>query len=82
MTVDSVEMAIPGTILFRTERGRTVELRYDARVWTAHKEDLPLTTPEEEGLKETWRHRSITRILMGIKAPVRAAVFQYTIVAR
>ncbi len=82
MTVDSVDVAVPGTILFTTEHGRKVELRYDERVWRAEKENIALTTPEEEGLKETWRHRTITRILLDLRAPVRAAVFQYTIVAK
>jgi hypothetical protein len=59
-----------------------VELRYNARVWTAQKEDMPLTTPEEEGLKETWRHRTIVRIRLNLKSPVRVGVFQYTIVAK
>ena len=82
MTVDSVDVTAPGTILFTTDIGRKVELRYDARVWRAQKEDLQLTTPEEEGLKESWRHRTITRIRLEVKSPVRAAVFQYTIVAK
>jgi hypothetical protein len=81
MTVGDVDITAPGLIKFRIRDG-VVELHYDARVWTARKEDLPLTTPEEEGLKETWRHRNITRILLDVRAPVRAAVFQYTIVAK
>ena len=43
---------------------------------------MRLTTPEEEGLKESWHHRTITRIRLELKSPVRAAVFQYTIVAK
>ncbi len=82
MTVDSADVTVPGVILFRTEGGRKVELRYDARVWRAQKEDLPLTTPEEEGLKESWHHRTIVRIRLALKVPTRAAVFRYTIVAK
>jgi hypothetical protein len=87
MTVDPVDVTVPGTILFTTGLGRKVELHYDARFWRAQKEDIQLTTPEEEGLKETWRHRPITRIRLDLKSPVqaralRAAVFQYTIVAK
>jgi hypothetical protein len=59
-----------------------VELEYDARVFTARKEDMQLTTPEEEGLKETWHHRTISRILLDLRSPVRVAAFQYTIVAK
>jgi len=82
MTVGDVDITVPGLIVFTTGQGRKVELHYDARVWRGQKEEIPLTTPEEEGLKETWRHRNITRILLDLWAPVRAAVFQYTIVAK
>jgi Heparinase II/III-like protein len=82
MTVDSVHVTVPGVIVFMTERGRKVELRYDARVWRTQKEDLPLATPEEEGLKESWHHRTIVRIRLALQAPTRAAVFRYTIVSK
>ena len=82
MTVAAVDIATPGLILFTTDRGRKVELRYDARVWKAQRDDMQLTTPEEEGLKETWHRRPITRIRLDIKSPVRLAVFQHTIVAK
>jgi hypothetical protein len=82
MAVGAVDITVPGVIVFTTGGGKKVELHYDARVWRAQKEDLPLTTPEEEGLKESWRHRNITRIRLDLKSPVRAAVFQYTIVAK
>ena len=82
MTVGAVDITMPGVIVFTTDHGRKVELHYDARVWRARKEDMQLTTPEEEGLKENWHHRSISRIRLDIKSPVRAAVFQYTIVSK
>jgi hypothetical protein len=82
MTVGAVDITAPGLIVFTTDEGKKVELRYNARVWTAQKEDMPLTTPEEEGLKETWRHRTIVRIRLNLKSPVRVGVFQYTIVAK
>jgi hypothetical protein len=82
MTVDSVDVTVPGLIVFTTDRGKKVEMTYDGRIWGVQKEDMQLTTPEEEGLKESWHHRTITRILLDIKSPVRAAVFQYTIVAK
>jgi hypothetical protein len=82
MTVDPVDITVPGSIVFTTDLGQMVELRYDARVWRAQKEEIQLTTPEEEGLKETWHHRTITRIRLDLKSPVRVAVFQYTIVAK
>jgi hypothetical protein len=82
MTVGAVDITVPGLIVFTTDKGRKVELRYDARVWKAQKEDMQLTTPEEEGLKESWHHRTISRIRLDLRSPVRAAVFQYTIVAK
>jgi len=82
MTVGAVDITVPGLIIFTTDRGRKVELHYDARVWRALREDMQLTTPEEEGLKENWHHRPITRIRLDLKSPVRVAVFQYTIVAK
>jgi hypothetical protein len=82
MTVGDVDISAPGLIVFTTDRGKKVELHYDARVWRAQKEDMQLTTPEEEGLKESWHHRTITRIRLDVKSPVRAAVFRYTIVAK
>jgi hypothetical protein len=82
MTVGTVDITTPGLIVFTTSQGKKVELRYDVRIWTAQKEDMQLTTPEEEGLKESWHHRTITRIKMDSKSAVRHAVFQYTIVAK
>jgi hypothetical protein len=82
MTVDSVDVTVPGLIVFTIDRGKKVEMTYDGRIWGVQKEDMQLTTPEEEGLKESWHHRTITRILLDIKSPVRAAVFQYTIAAK
>jgi hypothetical protein len=82
MTVAAVDITDPRLIAFTTDRGQKVELHYDGRVWKAQKEEMRLTTPEEEGLKESWHHRTITRIRLELKSPVRAAVFQYTIVAK
>jgi hypothetical protein len=82
MTVCAVDVNTPGVMVFSTDKGRKVELHYDARVWSAQKEDMQLTTPEEEGLKESWHHRTITRIRLDLKSPVQVAVFQYTIIAK
>jgi hypothetical protein len=82
MTVAAVDITAPGLIVFTTAGGKKLQLRYNVRVWGIQKEDIRLTAPEEEGLKETWHHRTITRILLDLKTPVRAAVFQYTIAAK
>lgn len=82
MTVAAVGIPAPGVILFTTAAGNNVELRYDARAWKAQKEEIELTTPEDQGLKDTWDNQPFTRVLLEVKSPVRAAVFQYTIVAK
>jgi hypothetical protein len=82
MTVGTVDITVPGLIVFAANRGKKVELHYDARVWSAQSEAMQLITPEEEGLKDSWHRRTITRIRLDAKSPVRAAVFQYTIVAK
>ena len=79
MTVAAVDITAPGLILFTTEKGNRVGLRYDAKVWTAQKEEMRLTTPEEAGLVETWHHRTITRVRLDAKSAVRGGVFQYAI---
>ena len=73
MTVDAVDITVPGLIVFTTDGGQKVELYYDARAWNAQREDIPLTTPEEEGLKASWHHRTITRIRLDLKSPERGA---------
>jgi hypothetical protein len=82
MTVCAVDVNTPGLIIFSTDKGGKVELRYDARVWQVQKEEMNLTTPEEDGLKTSWHHRTITRILLTLKSAVQSAIFQYTIVAK
>lgn len=82
MTVAAADVTTPGLIVLTTDRGKKLQLHYDPQVWQAEKEEMHLTTPEEEGLKDTWHHRTITRIQLEIKSPVAAAVFQYTIVAK
>jgi hypothetical protein len=82
MTVAAVDISVPGLIRFTSESGATVELAYDSRVWKISDEKLTLTTPEEEGLKDTWHHRTITRIRLDAKAPMRAGIFRYTIVTQ
>jgi hypothetical protein len=82
MTVDSVDISAPGLIAFTTGEGKKVELRYDAKWWRVGKEEMTLSTPEEEGLTMSWHHRPITRVLLSLSQPVRDAIFRYTIVAK
>jgi hypothetical protein len=82
MTVCPADISVPGSILFSTDQGQKVELRYDQSVWQVQKEEMELKTPEEEGLKASWRHRPITRILLTLRSGTRSAVFDYTIIAK
>jgi hypothetical protein len=82
MTVCTADITVPGLISFTTEQGKKVELHYDAKVWQAQKEQMDLTTPEEEGLKTSWHDRTITRIRLASGSAVGSAVFQYTILAK
>jgi hypothetical protein len=82
MTVAAADITTPGLIGFTTGHGKKLEWRYDPKVWRAEKEEMQLTTPEEEGLKESWHHRPIARIRLELKSPARVAVFRYTIVAK
>lgn len=81
MTVAAADLTTPGLILFTTNNGKKVELHYDAHLWSAQIDSMPLTTPEEEGLKTSWHHQTIAKIRLELKPAVRVGVFQYTIVA-
>jgi hypothetical protein len=82
MTVCLVDITVPGLVTFTTEQGKKLELHFDPNLWQCKKEEMDLTTPEEEGLKTSWHHRTITRIRLDSRSAVRSAVFQYTIVAK
>ena len=80
MTVCTVDITVPGLVEFTTGHGKKLQLRYDAKRWQPQKEEMPLTTPEEDGLKTSWHHRAITRVRLVLRSAVRSAVFQYTII--
>jgi len=78
MTVCKADIDHPGIILFTTEHGNKVSLRYDTD-WQATKETMPLATEEEQGLKLTWRNKAITRILLTHRSPKSSGRFEYII---
>jgi hypothetical protein len=82
MTVCSVDISAPGHIVFTTDQGKMVELLYDAKVWQVQKEEMNLTTPEEEGLKTSWHQHPITRIRLVLRSAMPRAIFQYAIGAK
>jgi hypothetical protein len=76
MTICTIDLTQPGTIVFTTEHGNKVSLQY-GNGWQVTKEMMKLTTEEEEGLKITWRDKSITRILLTHQTPEASGHFQY-----
>jgi heparinase II/III-like protein len=76
MTVCNANIDQPGVILFTTEHGNNVSLRYGSN-WQASKETMQLSTEEEQGLKSTWRNKVITRILLTYRSPKSSGRFEY-----
>jgi hypothetical protein len=76
MTVCDVKINQPGIIVFTTEDGDKILLHYDTE-WQTTKETIPLTTEEEQGLKSTWRNKTITRILLTHRLPKSSGHCEY-----
>jgi len=76
MTVCSVDITHAGKIIFMTAHGNKLELEY-GKEWDVSKEIIPLTTEEDQGLKQTWYDQPITRILLKLQSPVVKGSFQY-----
>lgn len=68
MTVCSTDVNTPGKIIFTLPDQSKVYLDYDKKLWSASKEKMSLTTPEEEGLKHSWDGKDIWRILLTSKS--------------
>jgi membrane protease subunit (stomatin/prohibitin family) len=64
MTVCSADISTPGKIIFILPDQSKVCLNYDKKLWSASKEKMRLTTPEDEGLKHSWEGRDIWRVLL------------------
>jgi hypothetical protein len=64
MTVCGTDIEQPGRIIFTLPDSSLVYLDYDPLLWSAHKEKIALTTPEDQGLKTTWDGKAIWRILL------------------
>jgi hypothetical protein len=79
MTVTETDITKPGTIVFALPSGRKINLQYDAAAWTVAKEKMELTTPEDQGFKQSWDNRDIYRILLTAKSPAAKGVFTYII---
>jgi heparinase II/III-like protein len=78
MTVCETDITQPGKIIFTTQYGYKVELKYGTE-WEISKEIIPLVTEEDQGLKTTWHNQPITRILLTLRSPKNSGSFQYII---
>ena len=79
MTVCPVDITIPGKVIFQLPADGHVYLDYDAKKWNVSKEEMQLTTPEDEGLKHSWEGRSIWRILLTDKLHKTKNTVSYSI---
>lgn len=79
MSVSDVNTDTPGKITFTLPDKNHVYLDYDASIWTAKKEKIELTTPEDQGVKHSWEGRPIWRVLLVSKSAKMNGVVKYFI---
>lgn len=79
MTVCDVDLNSPGKLIFALPSGKKINLTYDAAYWTVKKEKMELTSPEDQGLKGSWNHRDIYRLLLIAKKPSAQAKLTYNV---
>lgn len=79
MTVCPVDTTKPGKLLFSLPNGKGITLDYNAALWNVKKEKIELTTPEDQGLKSSWDHKDIYRILLTAKDGANASNVKYII---
>ncbi|MGZ3761515.1 MAG: heparinase II/III domain-containing protein [Mucilaginibacter sp.] len=79
MTVCPTDLSRTGKIIFTLPDQKTVTLDYDAKTWTVTKEKMQLDSPEDQGLKTSWGHLDIYRILLLNKTSASKASINYTI---
>lgn len=79
MTVCPTDLSHAGKIYFTLPDHSVVAMDYDAALWDAKKEKMELTSPEDQGLKTSWDHQDIYRILLVGKSPAQKATVNYII---
>jgi hypothetical protein len=79
MTVCPVNISQTGKVLFDLPNGKQVTLDYDAKLWDIKKEKMELTTPEDQGLKNSWERHDIYRVLLTAKSTVNNTIVTYII---
>jgi hypothetical protein len=79
MTVCPTDISHPGKIYFTLPDQKIITLDYDAKYFEIKKEKMELGSPEDQGLKTSWGHQDIYRLLMIAKSPVTKATINYII---
>lgn len=79
MTVCNVDIDQSGKIYFNLPNKQKVTLEYDSTIWDIKKEPMELVTPEDQGLKSSWDHQQIWRILLTAKTLPANKTIKYLI---
>lgn len=79
MSVCDIDLNKPGKITFTLPDHSNIYLDYDATMWTASKEKMELTTPEDQGLKHSWDGKTIWRVLLTGKSGKIGGVVRYLV---
>ena len=79
MTICPTDINQTGKIVFTLPDQKTVSLDYDAKTWAVSKEKMQLDSPEDQGLKTSWDHQDLYRILLVNKTSATNATINYTI---
>lgn len=64
MTTCTVDLNIPGKIIFIKPDGNKVSLLYNKNQWSATKEKVELTAPEDKKIYSTWEGKDIYRVVL------------------
>jgi hypothetical protein len=68
MSVCDVDISQGGRLIFNLPNGTKVYLDYNPVLWSVSKEKMQLNTPEDQGLKGSWKGKDIWRILLTYKS--------------
>jgi len=78
MTTCGVSFLAPGKISLQLPNKKNVIFTYDASLWEASKEVVPLETPEDQVFKTTWDGKDICRILLKSKKELAKGTARYS----
>jgi len=79
LSVCDIDISVPGKIIFNLSNQDKVYLEYDKRRWNVKKENMELVTPEDQGLKTTWKGKKIWRVLLTGKSMTAGGTITYRI---